>query len=305
MPGNVLLTGGSGFVGRRLTSHLQQNGYTVSWLSRSGKSTTDVRGYKWDIENQKCDTAAVENANVIIHLAGEGVADKRWSKEQKRKIKESRTKSAQLLFNTINKSTNIIETVISASGAGYYGYDNGAILLSETSRFGDDFLATVVKEWEAAVDQFETIGKRVVKLRISMVLGAEGGALEKIAKPVKWYIGAPLGSGDQYISWIHIDDLCKLIIQCLTDKKMKEAYNVATPNAVTNRELTKQVAKVLHKPLVLPNIPAFVLKLMLGEMATLVLGSGKLSAEKILNTGFKFSYPMIDKALQNLYKQPN
>lgn len=302
MDNRVVITGGSGMVGRQLTLLLLEQGYEVAWLSRSGKAMDGVSDYQWNIESGFIERGAFQNAIAVVHLAGEGIADKKWTASQRKKIMDSRVKSAQLLHETLVAEKIELPTYISASGSGYYGYDNGDRELMEDSGAGSDFVANVVKAWEESADLFEALGTRVVKLRTGVVLSGNGGALEKMSMPIRWGVGSPLGSGRQYVSWIHINDLCRLIVHALKYDQVKGIFNAVSPNPITNKQLTKAIAKSLNRPLFLPNVPSFVLKLLLGEMSNLVLGSGKLSAKKIIDTGFSFEFAELQNALENLLK---
>lgn len=300
MSKTILITGGTGLVGQRLTELLIAKGYQVQYLSRNPDKVSGIKSFHWDVKNQEMDKDALKDADVIVHLAGAGVADKKWSKERKKEILDSRTKSSELIAKTLSENTHKVKTVVSASAIGYYGWDTGGVVKKEESRFGDDFLATVTKAWEAEVDKIESSDIRVVKLRIGVVLSEKGGALKEISKPVKMGAGAALGSGDQFMSWIHIDDLCEMFIHAIENENLKGAFNAVAPNPVTNKELTKLTAKALKKPFFLPNVPGFVLKLTLGEMASIVLGGSKISSEKIESAGFNFKFEKADAALADL-----
>lgn len=299
---NILITGGSGLVGTELSSLLTEKGYEVAHLTRNKKNDYPYRQFEWDIKNHKLDKKAIQFADVIIHLAGAGVADKKWTDARKKVIIESRTESASLLFNTIkNMPDDAPSQIISASAIGYYGMDTGDKLVDEESKAGNDFLADVTKKWEASVDQFESLKIPTAKIRIGIVLTEKGGALPQLAQPIKLMAGAPLGSGKQWMSWIHIDDLTRLFLHVL-ENKLTGVYNGVGTNPATNKELTKAVAKVLNKPLILPNVPASAMKLLLGEMAQMVLGGNKVSAEKTLKSGFEFKFEKLDEALEDIYK---
>lgn len=300
MSKNVLITGGKGLVGSRLTEMLLQQNYQVSYLSRAKEEISQVKVYQWDIETGQIEQQAIEQADYIVHLAGAGVADKRWSKSRKQEILESRTKSAQLLLKTLQTSDHQVKSVISASAIGYYGYDTGETLITENSPAGDDFLADVVQAWEASVQQIAQSGIRVITLRIGIVLSEKGGALAKLLQTIKIGAGAPLGSGKQYFSWIHIDDVCRMFIKAIENEQMQGIYNAVAPQPVTNEALTKAIAQVLDKPLVLPNVPAFALRIAIGEMAAAVLGGSKVSNQKIAATGFQYNFPQLKHALEDL-----
>ncbi|WP_340152865.1 TIGR01777 family oxidoreductase [uncultured Marivirga sp.] len=299
---NILITGGSGLVGTELSAILKENGYEVAHLTRNKKSDYPYKQFLWNIKNQEIEKEAIRFADVIIHLAGAGVADKKWTETRKKIIVESRTESTSLLYDTIKKMPNDApKHIISASAIGYYGMDTGDKLVDEESKAGNDFLADVTQKWEASVDQFESLKIPTAKIRIGIVLTKKGGALPQLAQPIKLMAGAPLGSGKQWMSWIHIDDLTRLFLHLL-ENKFTGVYNGVGTNPATNKEVTKAVAKVLNKPLILPNVPAFAMKLLLGEMAQMVLGGNKVSAKKTLNSGFEFKYEKLEEALVDIYK---
>lgn len=294
----VLITGASGLIGTRLTELLLQREYGVSHLSRSKKQ--GIKTFVWDVEKGELDPEALQDVDTVIHLAGEGVADKRWTKKRKQQILESRTRSTALLVKHLNENQSV-KTLICASAIGYYGFNSGDAELNEESPAGNDFLAQVVKQWESQADKIKN--KRLVKIRIGIVLSHNGGAFVEMTRPIRFGFGAPLGTGTQQISWIHIDDLCKMFIYVMEHEQMKGAYNATGPYAVTNKELTQKIAHALHKPLWLPPVPAFVLKMMLGEMADIVLNGSVVSSEKIQQAGFKFKFSDLDSALKDLLQQ--
>ena len=298
---NILITGGSGLVGHTLTTLLQKNGFKVSWLSRSGKSIDNVKGYQWNVEKATIDKDAINWADAIIHLAGEGVASGRWTDAKKERILDSRVESTKLLCNAIKESDNQVQTFISASAIGYYGLNNVDKLLSESDKSGKDFLAEVTKQWEEEVDQITDLPIKIIKLRIGIVLSDMGGALEKMAQPIRWGLGAALGTGNQYMSWIHIADLCRMI-HYLLEKNKSGIYNGVAPNPVTNKEVSRAIAHQLNKPFFFPNVPAFVLKIMIGEMSDILLGGSKVSSKKIEKEGFEFRFPTLELALEHLLR---
>jgi len=298
---NVLISGGTGMIGRRLTQILLDKGYEVSYLSRSRREEGSITTYQWDIQNQEIDPQALQEADYVIHLAGAGVADKRWTDSRKQAILKSRTESTRLLHDTLsNLGQKRLKAFISASAIGIYGADTGSAEVHESSPKGDDFLADVVKRWEAAVDDIGQLNIRVVKLRIGVVLSMQGGALPRIVQPIKLGAGAPLGSGKQYMSWVHVEDLCQMFVHALEQADLSGVYNAVAPRPVTNEELTRSAAKILRRPLFLPHVPAFAIRLAFGEMASIVLGGNRVSSREIEQTGFKFTYPQIDRALKDL-----
>ena len=302
MAKNILITGASGLVGSRLTELLLQKGYHVAHLGRSRKPEK-VSSYVWDVEKKQIDLEAIINADAIIHLAGAGVAEKRWTQKRKKEILESRTHSTAFLFQVLEKNKHHVSSIISASAIGYYGIRDQENLLTEESQSGTDFLAQVTRQWEEEVDKFIALNIRVAKLRIGIVLSEKGGALKSMALPVRWGVGSPLASGHQYLSWIHIDDLCQMFIKAIEDEKMQGAFNAVGVEPVTNKEMTQAIAKILKKPLWTPHVPDFALKLVLGEMADIVIHGNKISSQKIQKIGFTFQFTDLGQALQNLFEK--
>ncbi|GAB2604132.1 TIGR01777 family oxidoreductase [Spirosoma areae] len=303
MTQTVLITGGTGFIGRRLTQLLRQQGFQVSLLSRSSKSIPNVAVYQWDIKKGHIDPQAIASADHIIHLAGEGIADERWTDKRKDEILTSRTQSTGLLAQALAQNPHHVKSFIGASATGFYGGDTGDRPLTETAQGGSDFLAQVVRAWERSEDQLAALGIRTVKMRIGVVLMADGGALPKLAQPVRLGAGAPIGSGQQYISWIHLDDLCRLFITALTDESWQGVYNAVAPTPVTNETLTRAIAQALHRPMLLPNIPAFAVKLLYGEMAIVVTGGNYVLNKRIADeTSFTYAFSDLTNALEDLLK---
>jgi uncharacterized protein (TIGR01777 family) len=215
-------------------------------------------------------------------------------------ILESRAKSTALLFNALKNQRHTVTTLITASAIGYYGFGLSEDVFTEESKPGSDFLAQVTKKWEEEVDKISSLGIRIVKLRIGIVLSEKGGALAEMVKPIKLGVGSALGTGKQYLTWIHLDDLCEMFIKAAEDQVMSGSYNAVGSEWVTNAEMTKAIAKVLKKPLWFPPVPGFVLKIVLGEMADMVLNGSKISSGKIQKTGFKFKFSKLDEALKDL-----
>ena len=300
MPKHVLLTGGSGLIGRHLTQLLLDNGYEVSHLSRTPENDSRVKTFLWNVKKNEIDAACITGVDTIVHLAGAGVAEKRWTDKRKKEIIESRTRSIWLIYDLLKKKNHLVKSVISASATGFYGDRDGQILTEHTTP-GDDFLAEVCLKWEAAVDEGVELGLRIVKLRTGIVLDKNGGALPQMANPVKWGIGSPLGDGRQWMPWIHWQDVAYLYFYAITNTKLKGVYNMAAPNPVTNQQFTLVLAKQLHRPLWAPKVPAFLLKLLFGEMSIVILGSAKVSCQKIEETGFKFKYSDLAAALNEIY----
>jgi uncharacterized protein len=297
----VLITGASGLIGERLTQLLLQKGHQVSHLTRAKKNGV-VPSFTWDLESRQIDEDAFRSIDAIINLAGTGIADKRWTEKRKKEILTSRTDSVKLLHNFLAKNNHNVKAFISASAIGYYGVEDEEKVFKEVDKPGTDFLASTTRQWEQEVDKISTLGIRVVKFRIGIVLSEKGGALKEMARPIKMSVGAPLGSGKQYLSWIHIDDLCNIFIRAVEDQTMIGPYNAVAPSPVTNEELTTAIAKILNKSLIIPKVPAFALRLMLGEMADMVLKGNKVSSQKIEEAGFQFQFRDLKNALDDLLK---
>lgn len=291
----ILISGGSGLIGRRITDLLEKKGYQVAWLSRHAQSQ---KSFLWNVDTMEIDREAIEWADAIIHLAGAGVADKRWTPERKRTILESRTKSTQLLYSAIEQSSKKPDAFISASAVGYYGFNTGTTLIDETSPAGTDFLAQVVIAWENEVKKIESLHLRTVLLRIGIVLDSEGGALGELLKPP---VAAPLGGGDQWMSWIHIEDLARMFVFALEKTTLQGIYNAVGPNPATNQQLTREAAYASGKTFLGIGVPGFVLNLILGEMAAMVLGGNRVSCQKIQKAGFQFEYFELAEALRELF----
>lgn len=304
----ILITGGTGLLGSSLTKLLKDKGHKITILTRTKKSSDDplIKYAQWNVNEQTIDEDAVASADFIIHLAGAGVADKRWTSNRKKEIVESRAQSSALLVKAL-QLPNHVKAVISASAIGWYGPDENRS--SKKKAFTEDmhadkaFLGETCRVWEESIEPVIKAGKRLVKLRIGIVLSNDGGALPEFKKPVKFGIAGVLGSGKQVVSWIHIEDLCRMIIYAVENDSMEGTYNAVAPIPVRNKELTLLLAqKMRGKFFVHMHVPAFVLKTMLGEMSAEVLKSATVSSEKIRTAGFTFLYPSIESALDNLIK---
>ena len=302
-PRKVLITGGTGLIGTRLAEMLIDSGYEVALLSREPAKSSHFRSFRWDPQAGTIDEAAVPYADYIVSLAGASVSDGKWTDERKRDIMTSRLGGLALLSRELAKPGHHVQAVISASAIGIYG-DAGDRLVDEETPPAvptHDFLADVAHQWELAAAPIAALGIRTVIPRIGVVLSTAGGALPQIARPVKLGAGAALGSGRQYMSWIHLDDICRLFIAMLEDPAWRGTYNAVAPYPATNQAFTEVLAEVLHRPLILPKVPAFGLKLAMGEMSEIVLASQKVSARKVLAQGFTYEYPELRGALEALY----
>ncbi len=297
---NILISGGSGLVGLELSKMLRAKGHRVSILSR--KKTNDVNYKFWDIENGVLAEDALIGIDTIVHLAGEGIADGAWTDERKVKIVESRVNSTRLLLDALKKGNHQVKAFISASATGYYS-NRGDELMYEDAMPAKDFLGTTCVLWEQEVNKIESLGIRTVKLRIGIVLTTKGGALKKMIVPFKFGLGSALGDGKQWMSWIHLKDLCSMFIYAIENNQLKGAYNAVAPQAATNYEFSKTLSKIMKRPFWAPNVPSFILKIIFGEMSAVVLGSTKASADKIEKEGFKFEFAKLNEALIDLLKK--
>lgn len=296
----VLITGANGLVARELAQKIG-NEFEVRFLTRKKHQANE---YEWDLQRKTIDESALENVSHIIHLAGANISEKRWTAERKKELIASRVDSAALLRNTLRKKEIKLKSFISASGINFYGTCTTEKIFSENNPPGHDFLSEVVVLWERAADHFkeQNLAERVVKIRTAVVLSEKEGALKKMAPPIRYGIGSALGSGKQYMPWIHIEDICSIYEFALKHPTLHGAYNAVSPQHATNSELTKKMAEVLKKPLFMPNVPAFLLKLLFGELAHAVLEGSRASSEKIQNAGFHFRFPDLNDALTDLLK---
>lgn len=293
----ILITGGSGLIGKALSQLLLEKGYQPVWLSRNSGKKGAIEIYKWDIEKQYIDPAAFEGVTAIVHLAGASVG-KRWTTAYKQEIFDSRILSTRLLLKTLSQMPHQIKTIVSASAVGIYP-DDLEKTYSEDGPYATDFLGNVCTHWEREVQLLEQVGLRAAMLRTGLVLSPEGGALEPIKKTVQFFVGSPLGSGKQWMPWIHIKDLVQLYLFAL-EHPLKGPYNAAAPEPARNGAFTKMVGKILKRRVVLPAVPSFVLRLVLGQMADIILHSNKVSSQKIQDAGFKFEYPSLERALRDV-----
>ena len=298
MKTNILITGGTGLVGNELRSLLIAEGYNVAILSRR-KEIKGIKSFYWDYEKGILDEEAIEFADVIIHLAGEGIANKRWSATQKQIILDSRVKTTNLLFSKSKKAKNKPKMIISASAVGYYGSGNTDKIFSEEDPAGNDFLASTALAWEKSVGKFRSIGIQTAILRIGVVLSKHGGALARMMMPVKFGFGAALGSGKQYLPWIEITDLARMFLFVLENLKTDDIFNAVGPDQISNSNFMKTLARTMNKPFFMPNVPSFVMKFLLGEMAVLLLQGNRVSSEKIQAAGFDFKYKKLEDVMKS------
>ncbi len=302
----VLITGGTGFVGRELSKLLLANGYGVIILSRKPEKKKPVSSKisyaRWNTDDQTIDITALSKADYIVHLAGAGIADKRWTKERKAEIINSRIKSSQLIINSLKKAPNNIKAVISCSAIGWYGCDPTIPNIkpfSETDPPQNDFLGTTCRLWEESIEPVTQLGKRLVKLRTGIVLSRYEGFLKRIERPMKFGIAAILGSGKKIVSWIHLKDLAGIFLAAIENENMHGVYNAVSPHPVSGKELVIQLAKSRKNFYIPFHIPSFILKLLFGKISDELLKSATVSSGKIAEAGFSFQFPRIKEAMEN------
>jgi uncharacterized protein len=296
----VLITGGSGLLGSALTNKLLKENIEVVHLTRSKSSKHDVKNYEWNWEAKEIDEKSITNVTHIVHLAGAGIADKPWTTDRKKVIIKSRVLTARLLQNKIEKNKTKLKAFISASGIGYYGARINEYIYTEKDKAHNDFIGNCCYQWENAADQFKPIC-RVAKIRLGVVLDKNEGALPKLSKFIKKGLGSPIGTGQQYMPWIHIDDAVNVFYNALIDDNYNGTYNAVASEHISNKELTKEIAKSINKKIRIPNVPSLIIKLIYGELSKTILLGVKVSNDKIKNKGFKFKYDKIADALKKIY----
>jgi uncharacterized protein (TIGR01777 family) len=298
----ALITGATGLVGEALVKHLLDFGWSIHYLTTSKskiENSDNFKGFYWNPETGEIDKNCFDGVGVIINLAGASVAEK-WTDEHKKAILDSRLDTLNLLFETLVNISHEVKHIVSASAIGIYPHSFTKKYTEKETELNNDFLGDVVQQWEKTADRFKLLGLMVTKIRIGIVLSSKGGALKKMETPIKYFVGAPLGNGKQWQSWIHINDLVG-IFKYVIDEKLSGVYNGVAPGPVKNRRLTKAIATFLHRPILLPPVPEFVLKYMLGEMSQIVLSSQKVSSDKIEREGYVFQFKRVYDAVKNIY----
>lgn len=295
----VLIGGGSGLIGTRLSQLLREKGFEVLHLSRQRRPNASFETYQWDAKAGTIDEEALERADYVVNVAGAGVADKPWTDRRKQAIIASRVNTNRLLKAKFQEMNQRPKAYLSASAIGYYG-DRGDEELRESSAPGSGFLPESVSIWEKAVDEVAQTGIRTVVFRTGIVLSVNGGALPRLKFPLKFFVAPYFGEGRQWYSWIHIDDICRCYIHAMENEALTGTFNAVAPFPVTNKELMQQLVKASGKPAVLMPVPNLALRLGLGEMADAILDSDKVVAEKLLNTGFEFNFPRVREALHDV-----
>ena len=299
----ILVIGGTGLIGRHLCKRLREMGYKITILSRTRKQENITSIYSWNLEKKEIEKEAIETADYIINLTGANISSKRWTSKRKQLIIDSRVKTGEIILNKIKEHNKKLKAYISASAIGYYGTITSQKIFIETDPPANDFLGEVCRQWEETSDQFVELGIRTVKIRTSIVLTKQGGTLVKMATPIKLGIGSTIGSGKQYLPWIHIDDLCGIYIRAITDEQIEGVFNAVASDHITNEDFNQSLAYALKKTIWAPKIPAIVLKLIFGEMSEIILKGSRISNQKIKETGSSFLFSNLNSALTDLFKK--
>lgn len=300
----IIITGATGFIGRALTRELAGAGYEVVVLSRNPKTgkgvfENQVSTVKWDGKSGEGWTAYADGAHTVINLAGENIASGRWTKKRKQTILESRLNAGEAIVEAVKQTHQKPKVVIQASGIGYYGSGSDEIL-DESSPPGSGFLPEVAAQWESSTKEVESLGVRHVVIRTGIVLGMDGGALPRLVRPFRFFVGGPLGSGKQWFSWIHLSDEVKVIRLLMEKENLHGVFNLTSPGALQQKDFCRVLGKAMRRPSWLP-VPGFLMRLLMGEMAEELLLSGqRVIPKRLLEAGYEFQYPEAGSALQEI-----
>lgn len=295
----VLITGISGSIGQYISTYLSQKGFIVKGLTQSKKHLSESVFY-WNVNEQLIDKRALKNVDCLIHLAGANVADSRWSPARKKEIVDSRVNSSLFLARTFKETNTKLKVLIGTSGTGYYGSITSQRIFKEVDEAGVDFLGECCLLWEKSYQAFNEIADRIVILRLPTVLCKNDGALQKIVPIVKLGLASPIGSGNQYMPLVCMDDLMNLYEFIILNPQLQGTFNANSPCHVTNKQLMVGIAKVLHKPFIMPAVPAFLLKVIYGEFASVLLEGSRVSSNKLINSGFTFSHNTLESMLKSV-----
>lgn len=296
----ILISGGTGLIGKALSKLLISRGYEVRILSRNPKQSKNIKSFFWDVEHQQIDETAFDGIEHIVHLAGESIADKRWSDKRKQEIINSRVNSMKLLTDVVTRKNIRLKSFVGTSAVGIYGMVSSDKIYSETDIGVNDFLSQTCTLWERSYDEIRSCTEKISIIRISVILSKDGGALKRLLPQFKLGIGSAIGSGKQYMPWIHIDDVVSVFHEALFNPKYSGIYNAAASEHLTNKEFSQQLAKSLKKPFFMPNVPALALKMLFGEMAGVLLKGSRVNNSKLIDSGFVFKYPTLEIALDQI-----
>ncbi|MFN8117232.1 MAG: TIGR01777 family oxidoreductase [Bacteroidia bacterium] len=296
----ILISGGTGLVGKALSNRLLSQGHEVRILSRNPKSTNNIQSFYWDVEKNEIDEKAFDDVEHIVHLAGSGIADKRWTNARKQDIVDSRVNSIKLISSILKKKNIRLKSFVGASAIGIYGMTTSEKIFTETDKGYNDFLSQSCIQWENAYQEIQTLSNKKCIIRIGVVLSKDGGALKRLLPLFNLGLGSAVGSGKQYMPWIHINDLVSVFHEALFNSNYNGIYNAVSSEESTNQSFSQQLAKSLSKPFFLPNVPTFVLKLLFGEMANVLLEGSRVSSKKLIDTAFQLQFPSLNEALKDL-----
>jgi len=298
----ILITGGTGLIGKSLSDRLVSEGHEVRILSRNPINSPVIKSFFWDVKSNKIDESAFDNVDHIVHLAGAGIADKRWTKSRKIEIINSRVQSMMLIKSVIQKKQIMLKSFVGASAIGIYGMISSDKIFSETNQGNDDFLTNSCVQWEKAYEGIECMTEKKCVIRIGIVLSNQGGVLTKLLPIFKLGLGSATGKGTQYMPWIHLEDLVSIFHQALFNPKLTGTFNAVASEHVTNKDFSQKLAKSLSKPFFMPNVPEFILYLAFGEMANIMLKGSRISNQKLINSDFIFKYPTLSEALKSFFQ---
>lgn len=298
---NILITGGTGLIGSEIRKMLEEKSWNTAILTRN-KQQTGKNSFYWNYDEGVVDKAAIEFADVIIHLTGENISSRRWTEKQKKKILDSRVGYTRLLYDAVKNSVKRPEKIVSASAIGYYGAITSDKIFSENDSPGDDFISEVVKAWEEELKKLGELGIAHNILRIGVVMSPKGGALAKMITPVRYYTGSPIGSGKQFMPWIEISDLARMFLFLIESDISGEIFNAVAPQHITNGELMEKLAKAMRRPMILPPVPTWALRLLFGEMSVIMTTGSRVSSQKIRDTGFEYEYKDIVNVLSHYFR---
>jgi uncharacterized protein len=294
----IVITGGTGAIGKNLAEKLTSLGYEVFVLTRN---PTEKFHRFWDIKTKQMEETILDDLYALVHLAGENLGEKHWIRQRKKDLLESRVKTMNFIYEKCQEKNRFPKIVVSASGVGYYGAVSTEKIYTEEDFAAKDFLGNLCQKWEEAALKFQAKSERIIIFRTAMVLSNQkNGALQKMMLPFKMGLGAPLASGNQYLPWICLDDIISLYVDAIENAKITGIYNAVAPQHITNKEFSRQLAKTMKKPFFMPAVPQFVLKLLLGEMEQIVSQGSRISSDKILSTGFQFKFDSLEKGLADL-----
>lgn len=296
----ILISGGTGLVGKALTNYLITKGHEVRILSRNPQPSSQLKSFYWNVEKNEIDENAFDDVEHIVHLAGSGIADKRWTDHRKQAIIDSRVNSMRLITDVVKKKNIQLKSFVGASAIGIYGMTTSEKIFTETDGGQDDFLTQSCIQWENSYEQIQLLSQKNCIIRIGVVLSKNGGALKRLLPLFNLGLGSAVGSGKQYMPWIHLDDLVSVFYEALFNSNYAGVYNAVSAEETTNQSFSRQLAKSLSKPFFLPRVPAFALKLVFGEMANVLLEGSRVSPKKLVNAGFQFKYPTLSEALTEI-----